>query len=324
MKRELIDKELVKRFMGAPRRADTDKRDYGDLLVFAGKEGMAGAAILAAKAALRSGVGLVKVATPRSNFPIIQRTLPEAICLDEEAALSDLRHYTAIVVGPGMGADDRTEQVVEAVLERAPLSTPILVDADGLNAIAASEELKGIFCGRGNMVITPHKREAARLLGCEYIAAGEREAACVELAETFNCVALLKGSGTLITTPGSNAGFTAGDEPSETEQYKGGEPSIGIIYQNTTGNPGMATAGSGDVLSGIIGALMAQGTAPQAEQGTAQRERGAEQGMAPLYATICGAFVHGLAGDLAAEKLGERSIIASDIIDNLPAAFESL
>ena len=295
----LINKELVKGLISGQRDPDTDKRDYGDLLIFAGKEGMAGAAILAAKAALRSGVGLVKLATPKSNFPIIQRVVPEAICIEEESALSNLRYCTAIVIGPGMGADERTERIVANVLEEAPICTPILIDADGLNVIALRDELRSAcrrrgakptdssgkcgkaitLAGAGPLVITPHKREAARLLGCESIDAAERKAACVKLAETFNCVALLKGSGTLIAS--------------------------GEVYQNTTGNPGMATAGSGDVLSGVIGAFLAQG-------------------MSAGEAAIAGAYIHGLAGDLVAENIGERSLMASDIIDALPEVFKRL
>ena len=291
MRKSLIEKEYVANILSAPRRSDTDKRDYGDLLIFAGKEGMAGAAILAAKAALRSGAGLVKVATHKSNFPILQRALPEAICIEEDAALSTLAYYTAIVIGPGMGADERTEGIVKAVLDCAPINTPILIDADGLNAVAKNDELKLLICSRGerdnensfgNIVITPHVREAARLIGCESIETPGREATCVELSEKFNCIALLKGSGTLIKTPLTD-----------------------MIYQNTTGNPGMATAGSGDVLSGVIGSILAQGTDM-------------------LDSTIAGAFIHGLAGDIAAEKIGERSLIASDIVDALPEAFGSL
>ena len=283
----LINKELVKGLISGQRDPDTDKRDYGDLLIFAGKEGMAGAAILAAKAALRSGVGLVKLATPKSNFPIIQRVVPEAICIEEESALSNLRYYTAIVIGPGMGADERTERIVANVLEEAPICTPILIDADGLNVIALRDELRSAcrrrgakptdssgkcgkaitLAGAGPLVITPHKREAARLLGCESIDAAERKAACVKLAETFNCVALLKGSGTLIAS--------------------------GEVYQNTTGNPGMATAGSGDVLSGILSAVCVNADDL-------------------VLAAAAGAYINGAAGELAQSRRSAVTMTSSD------------
>ena len=299
-----ITKERVSGLISFPRGTDTDKRDYGDLLIFAGKEGMAGAAIMTAMAALRSGTGLVKVVTPENNYPSLQQALPEAICVPEEDLSAHIKHCTAIVIGPGMGADERTEGVIRTVFEELKAfgrEVPVLIDADGLNAIAGNEDLKKFVAGRTgaegkaesnacdgegtghiSLVITPHKREAGRLLGRGPIEKEDRIEACVELSELLGCTTLLKGDGTLISTYGS-----------------------GTVWKNTTGNPGMATAGSGDVLSGIIGGFLAQGLATE-------------------EAAIAGAYIHGLAGDMVAESIGERSLIASDILVTLPAAFKRL
>ncbi|MBO4234937.1 MAG: NAD(P)H-hydrate dehydratase [Firmicutes bacterium] len=306
MTEKLVTDAIIKNILGGSRNADSDKRDYGELLIFAGKDGMAGAAIMTALAALRSGTGLVKVVTPKTNYPSLQQALPEAICVSEDDVLENIRHCTAIVIGPGMGASTHTANIIKFVIEELVnlgRSVPVLIDADGLNTIAESEELKKMILmrnqgigkaksdmeivgsavkGKIDIVITPHNREAGRLLGCAPIESENREKACVALAEIMDCTALLKGAGTLV--------------------YKNGSD---IIWKNTTGNPGMATAGSGDVLSGVIGGLMAQGV-------------GAEN------AAISGAYIHGLAGDVVAESIGERSVIASDILVTLPAVFKRL
>ncbi len=292
MEEKRITCEIVGDILNDRRAVDTDKRDYGTLLIFAGKEGMAGAAILAAKAALRSGVGLVKVATPKVNFPMLQIAVPEAICIEEEEAVELLKRQvqetssngkrtlfgiSALAVGPGMGISERTKGILKEVVEfgRKNRDIPILIDADGLNAISASNDLQKEI-GECNLIITPHKREAARLVE----EAGSRKETCIALQSKYKGVSLLKGNETLITDGTS-------------------------LWVNTTGNPGMATAGSGDVLTGIIGALLAQGKSP-------------------LEATCAGAFVHGKSGDIAAESYGERSLMAGDIIGGLPKAFKEI
>ena len=289
MEEKRITSDIVSKILCERRAVDTDKRDYGTLLIFAGKDGMAGAAILAAKAALRSGVGLVKVATPKTNFPMLQIAVPEAICIEEDEAVELLKRQayeasydgmrnsfgvSALAVGPGMGMSERTNRILKEVVlfgKKNP-DIPILIDADGLNAVSASASLQQEI-RECNLVITPHKREAARLVE----EAGSRMETVLALQSKYKGVSLLKGYETLITN---------GD----------------ILWINTTGNPGMATAGSGDVLTGIIGSLLAQG-------------------ISPLEATCAGAFVHGRAGDLAAETLGERSLMAGDIIERLPKSF---
>ncbi len=283
-----ITEEIVRGIVSGNRKTDSDKRDYGDLLIFAGKEGMAGAAILAARAAMRSGAGLVHVATPKENFHMLQTSVPEAICMTEEEATAALNKFSAIAVGPGMGTDERTEKIVDSVLRfsAAHQDIPIIIDADALNVISRNKSLGVILTYRGaginNIVITPHKREAARLLGNTNESPEiERVETCTALSKKYYCIALLKGYETLISHRGQT------------------------VWKNTTGNPGMATAGAGDVLTGIIGSLMAQGTGP-------------------IDAAAAGAFVHGRAGDIAAKKLGERSVIASDIIEALPEAFNEI
>ncbi len=269
------------------RKKNTDKRDYGSVAIFAGSEGMAGAGILAAKAALRSGAGLVHIATPEENFPLMQMAIPEAICIDRGRALGKIDSFDAVAFGPGVGTEETSNTILEILLEEIE-TKPLVIDADGLNLLAEDKELAASLGNKkgARPILTPHRREAERLLkslgGTDKAAETleeEREAVVNALAGGFNSVALLKGSGTLIK---------AGDSEE--------------ILINPTGNPGMATAGAGDVLTGVITALLGQG-------------------LEPVDAAKAGAFVHGLAGDLAAEEYGERSLMAGDIIKFLPKAF---
>ncbi|MGI6177143.1 MAG: NAD(P)H-hydrate dehydratase [Eubacterium sp.] len=289
-----------------PKRArDTSKADYGNDVIFAGTSGMCGAAVLSALSALRSGAGLVRSATLRSNFTPIQTLAPEAICVEWEDALGDLSHYDAVAAGPGLGTSDDAKKIIKGVL--ADFTGPLVIDADGLNTIAlgntaasgntaapgntaepenttapgntaAPENLgDAVRNTRASVIMTPHALEAARLLGSEPGKYDRRELA-VKISEKYNCVCLSKGNGTVVRSPD------------------------GRTYVNTTGNPGMATPGSGDVLTGIITAL-------------------AGQGIAPFEAAVLGCFIHGLAGDIACEESGERGLIARDIIANIPKAF---
>ena len=261
-----------------PRNIFSHKGTMGHALLVAGSYGMAGAAVLAARACLRSGVGKVTVHTPRRNVAVLQTATPEAVLhLDrEETIFSEAvgtDDYQALGIGPGLGTTEQTSIAMIAQLRRA--TCPVVADADALNILSARHAWlmqlpKGI-------ILTPHPRELDRLEG-QCVDSYERLTKALQLAEKLQGYVVLKGHHTAICMPDGHVAF------------------------NTTGNAGMATAGSGDVLTGIITALLA---------------RGYQQHEACLLAV----YLHGLAGDLAAQELGEESLIASDIIDYLPKAF---
>ncbi|MFQ5792270.1 MAG: NAD(P)H-hydrate dehydratase, partial [Acidobacteriota bacterium] len=269
-----------------PRGPDAHKGDFGHLLIVAGSVGKTGAAAMAAQAALRAGTGLVTVASARSALPLMAPALPEAMWepLDEtpEGAIAAralpraadlLAGKTAMALGPGLGRHTETAVFVKQLLDRCSL--PVVVDADGVNAFEAG--LESLPRGRP-LALTPHPGEAARLLGCSAAEIGRQRLAAVRrlCAATKNFVAL-KGYRTLV-----------------------GEPS-GKVHVNLTGNPGMASGGTGDVLTGIVGGLLAQGL----PVGDALR---------------LGVHLHGLAGDLAAEEVGQTALVATDLICQLPHA----
>ena len=261
-----------------PRNVFSHKGTMGHALLVAGSYGMAGAAVLAARACMRSGAGKVTVHTPRRNVPVLQTAVPEAVLhLDrEETTFSEAMgtdDFQAIGIGPGLGTTEQTSIAMIAQLRRA--TCPVVADADALNILSARHAWlmqlpKGI-------ILTPHPRELDRLEG-QCVDSYERLQKALQLAEKLQGYVVLKGHHTAICMPDGRVAF------------------------NTTGNAGMATAGSGDVLTGIITALLARGYQ--------QRE-----------ACILAVYLHGLAGDLAAAELGEESLIASDIIDYLPKAF---
>ena len=255
------------------------KGKFGKILLLCGSEGYTGAAALASMGALRSGAGLVFLGVPRSIYAIEAVKLTEAIVFplpDEDGKLSEmaipeilerLPKMDAVLIGPGLGQSAGVFRVVKAVLENA--SCPVVVDADGINVLAAH---KDILRGRTSAtILTPHAGEFARLGGS--IESG-RQAAAEAMAKDLGCVLLLKGKGTVITD---------------------GE----TTYINPTGNPGMAVGGSGDVLSGIITALLGQG-------------------VKALEAAACGAWIHGAAGDICAEEIGQYGMLPTDMVNVLP------
>lgn len=266
---------------------DAHKGDAGRVLVACGSANMPGAALLVARAAQRAGAGLVTVlATSEAVAHALPIAAPEAVLL-RVASVANIpfevsqRGFHSIVAGCGLGQGEDAQQLVQALLGRAP-AIPLVLDADALNVLgAAPEKLKG---RAGATVITPHPGEAARLLGREipHDAAG-REAAARELAERSGAITCLKGRGTVVTDGR-------------------------LVYVNDTGNAGMATAGSGDVLAGIVAAyaaLCATGAFPQ---------------WTPFEAACAAVRAHGLAGDFAAAHLGKRALIASDLIQWLAQA----
>ena len=269
----------------APRRPDAHKGDFGLALIVGGSRGMTGAVTLAGVAALRGGAGLVRLAVPDVCLPIVAGHEPSymtvalpgdaagricAAAYDEIVALAE--PATVVACGPGLGRSSELEQLVQRLYRQ--LAKPMVIDADGLNALAADRDV--LARPGGPRVLTPHPGEFARLIG-QKLEASQRQAAAVELAARCGIVVVLKGHRTLITD--------------------GHRQAI-----NNTGNPGMATGGTGDVLTGLITALWCQG-------------------LQPFDAARLGVYLHGLAGDLAAEELGQVSLIASDLIRFLPKAF---
>ena len=258
------------------------KGNMGNALIVAGSYGMAGAAVLATRACLRSGVGKVTAITPKKNYDIMQIAVPEAVLqMDhEETAFTeavDTDGFDALGIGPGLGRQETTAIAMIAQIRRA--QCPIVADADALNILASHrawmQQLpKGI-------IMTPHPKELDRLTGSPANADYERLHRTCELAKSLQAYIILKGHNSALCLPNGN------------------------VFFNPTGNSGMATAGSGDVLTGIITALLARGYHQQ-------------------NACMVGMYLHGLAGDLAAKELGKESLVASDIIDHLPQAFQYL
>jgi NAD(P)H-hydrate epimerase len=263
------------------RSAFSHKGDYGRALLIAGSYGKTGAAVLAARAAMRSGLGLLTVHSPRCSHYILQTSVPEAMfeVNEGEKNLSGsliVSNIQAVGIGPGMGTSEETSRALADLLPT--LSLPVVLDADALNIISQHPELLQVV--PAGSVLTPHPKEFERLAG-GWQNDFERLSKQIQLAKSSGCYVVLKGAFTSIATP------------------------QGKVYFNSTGNPGMATGGSGDVLAGLLTGLLAQGY--EAED-----------------ACLLGVFLHGLAGDLAAEKLGQEALIASDIIQYIPSAFKNL
>ena len=257
------------------------KGDFGHALLIVGSYGMGGAAVLSAKAAMRAGAGLLTVHIPARLYDIMQISAPEVMCSVDSSDFifacfkGDMAKYSAVGIGPGLGRAGETCDAVERVLEK--ITGRSVIDADALNIIA-ERGLQEML--PANAVLTPHLKEFDRLTG--YSGDNEGRVLCQrEFSKRYNVVVLLKGADSSITEPS------------------------GGVWINSTGNPGMATAGSGDVLTGIILGLLAQG-------------------YDPVDAAKLGAFLHGLAGDIGKEHYGENALIAGDMIDFLGKAFEKI
>ncbi len=284
------------------RKEDAHKGDFGKILIYAGSVGMAGAAILCGKAALRTGVGLARylITEEREDIlPILQIAVPEATCmLVKDFSEIDFSEYKAMVCGCGLGKTKEATDGLATILDN--FKNVLVLDADALNMIAASPVLaEKARNSLAEIIITPHVGEAKRLLNtCEGMEGlpGRKKAVCA-LAEKFDCIAILKGSGTLVAKKANGS-----EEDSALGKENTGDGRF-AIFENTTGNPGMATGGSGDVLSGVIASLAAQG-------------------YSALDAARMGVFLHGRAGDLTTKAIGEMSVTASDIITLLPGAIQ--
>ncbi len=266
-----------------PRQKFSHKGTFGHALLLCGSYGKMGAAVLASRACLRSGIGLLTMHVPSSGYPILQTAVPEAMTLTDSNRKNiselpeNMEKYSVVGLGPGMGTEKITKTAIGQLLATCDL--PLVIDADAINIIASSDKLKAQL-PENKVIFTPHPKEFERLVGKsknDY----DRLQDMKEFCRVYSCYICLKGSHTVICTPEGN------------------------LYFNTTGNAGMATGGTGDVLTGVITALVAQGYSLE-------------------EAAILGVYVHGLAGVLALPQTGMVSMIASDLVDHLPQAFKSI
>lgn len=275
-------------YYNLPRKAQTHKGVYGKVFVIAGCEGMTGAAMLCAEAAIRSGAGLVYLFSPGKILPVYEISCREAVKIkigddgdshfkekhvrEVSNVILSTKENSVVVIGPGLGRNPETALFVRGVLnEIKDKNIPIILDADGLNAY------KGRVIPEG-LILTPHVAELSRITGyrIKYIEENRKEAA-VCASKNFKSVLVLKGNGTIVTN--------------EKE-----------IYVNETGNPGMATGGSGDVLAGIIAGIVVTSNACDEKKS--------------LFELVCiGVYIHGLCGDIGTKKYGERALCAGDLID---------
>lgn len=272
-----------------PRAVDSNKGSFGRVLIVAGSRGMSGAAVLCASAALRGGAGLVKLAVAEGILPLVAAANPcyltAPLPQDENGQLAEraegelfslARANDVLAIGPGLGRSPAITALVTSVLHQ--LQIPLVLDADGLNALQHhADRLKG---RSAPLILTPHPGEFARLLGTDVATVQrQRQELAVRFAADHGVVLVLKGHGTVVT-----------------DGHR--------VYRNTTGNPGMATGGTGDVLTGLIAALLGQK-------------------LEPFAAAQLGVHLHGLAGDMARDDLGETSLIASDLLEYLPRALRA-
>jgi len=273
----LINQELVEKIY-KPRQRFSHKGTFGHALILAGSYGKTGAALLAAKACMHSGVGLLTMGVPQCAYLVLQVGLPEAMVTSDEkrnklaTIMPNYSTYQAVGIGPGIGTDKSTRQWL--LHQLLVIQCPLVLDADALNAIAYEEKWQ---CIPKNSILTPHPKEFDRLFGlCQN--SQERMLKAIQIAKELTCIVVLKGHHTLIAT------------------------AEGEIWFNTTGNAGMATGGSGDVLTGIITGLLAQGYVPK-------------------DAALLGVWLHGQAGDMASKRHGQEALVASHIIEFLGDAF---
>jgi len=276
------DKELLKSWY-KPRKKFSHKGKFGHALIIAGSYGKMGAAVLASKACLHAGAGLTSAHIPTCGYVIMQTAVPEVMVktdADEKmiTGVDELETYNALGIGPGIGTSQQTEDMLKGIFQK--YQKPVVIDADGLNCIAANKKLLSKV--PHHSILTPHPKEFLRLFGDaqKSIDDFDRIHMAKEMAKKHQLFIVLKGYFTFIATPDN------------------------IHYFNTTGNPGMAKGGSGDVLTGIITGLLAQS-------------------YLPLQACLLGTYLHGKAGDLAAGYLSPESMVASHIIEYLGEAFLS-
>ncbi|HCI60560.1 MAG TPA: NAD(P)H-hydrate dehydratase [Ruminococcus sp.] len=284
---EQTDRNIVKKAV-FNRPDDANKGTLGSLLCICGCYGMAGAAIMAGKAALRCGLGLLKTALPKSIYPIAAGAIFESVFFPLEETsdgkisksnidflLCEAEKSSAVLIGCGLSVCDDTAELVNSFIESC--TKPLVLDADALNCVAKNPDI--LKKAKVPIIITPHPGEMARLVKLTPKAVNENRAEiAADFAKEYGVVTVLKGSGTIIASP------------------------EGRVMINRTGNSGMATGGSGDVLAGMTGSLLAQGAKP-------------------FDAAAAAVYLHGLSGDIAAKKLGRISMLPTDLIDEIPQAF---
>ena len=271
---EITDLPTIKEIL-RPRNPFAHKGNFGHALLIAGNTHSTGAAIMATGAALRTGVGLLTVNVPEKNFNALYATYPEAMLMSREEELANLQKFNAIGIGCGLGTNDDSKKILNDVLNA--FSKPMVIDADALNIISAEKNLLSKI--PANSILTPHPKEFERLFGtCENDF--ERINKAVELSTQHNFTIVLKGHYTLVAHNGKG-------------------------YFNTTGNAGLAKGGSGDTLTGMILALLAQG-------------------YHALHASVVGVYLHGLSADLSLENQSPESLLATDVINNIGKAFNYL
>ncbi len=272
---------------GAPKIAQRDKNShkgtFGTALLVCGSYGMAGAAILAANGALRSGIGKLKMAVSKSIYPICAAATPETVFLPygvffKKSVLKDIQTADSILFGCGVGASFSALKKLKLIINNA--SSPIVIDADGINLLSRNIDI--LKRAKTPIILTPHPAEISRLCGKSVTEINaNRVSVAADFAQKHGVYVVLKGNETVITAPDGRANI------------------------NPTGNAGMATGGSGDVLSGIMAALLAYNT--------------------DVFSTVSAAvYIHGLAGDIAVEKLSQTAMLPSDIIKELPCVFKTL
>ncbi len=275
-----VEKNLIRQIF-KPRNAFAHKGNFGHALMVAGSYGKMGAAVLAAKACLHSGIGLLTCHLPKCGYPVMQIALPEAMVMtDEHETLvaqlpNEIEKYSVIGIGPGIGTASETQNLISFICRR--YKKPLVIDADGLNCLSLQKKLLQQL--PPHSVLTPHPKEFDRLFG-EHQNDFERLETAKQKSKQLNLMIVLKSHHTAIITPTGN------------------------IFFNSTGNAGMAKGGSGDVLTGMITSLIAQNYSPE-------------------HAAILGVYLHGFAGDLAANILSQQAMVASDIITFLSQAFLS-
>ncbi len=290
IERYLINDAFIKEHI-KPRKTDSHKGTYGNVFIIAGSKGMAGAGMLSSEAALRGGAGIVKLGVLESLLDVVSGKVPEIITKgfkeDDEGCLSmeaidevneEYKKASVILIGPGLGVGEGASHVLFSLINNSLI--PLVVDADGLNILA--NKPSALLESKGDIVITPHPGEMARLMGISVKdVQSDRLGIAEKFAKLFRVVVVLKGYRSIIATP------------------------WGETWINPTGNPGMATAGSGDVLAGIIAAFIAQGF--KAHLGA-----------------ICGAYIHGCSGDKGAEEMGQWGMAATDIIRFIPHTIKEI
>lgn len=275
-----IDKGLVDTFKPGERPKHSHKGQYGHALLMGGSVGMTGAVVMAARSCLRSGAGLVTAGVPDAATPVVQTTVPEAMCMPQSLWMNHLSYEAKTAVGAGMGwtNDEYHAKLLQWLI--CNVQAPLLIDATALNILAANIEWLGLRPQGAATILTPHIGEFSRLTG-RAANSVDRLQKAKELASQYQVLVILKGAYTQVVTPG------------------------GLVYFNSTGNPGMAKGGSGDVLAGLVTGLLAQG-------------------MVPVFACLLGVYLHGMAGDLAAAQFTQPGMTALDIAGYLPLAWKKV